>query len=300
MLQQFLKFIKLTPKLTAILGAMFVLLAQINGTPLFERDTHAKPENAVRIMSFNILSERFGENSVINRKEAVAKTIAEYYPDSFGAQECTTLWMAYLKQQLPEYGSVGELSTEVPFLGGYSPVFYLKNKYDVVDSGTFWLSEIPDVSSLGWDAGSIRVCTWVILQNKLTGEQYAHINTHLDNKGEMARQKGLAMVMAKAAEFDIPVVCTGDFNFREDSANYKTLTSGLLKDSKFLAPDTMSNTTYNAFKPPAEQTKIIIDFVLVNSKATPLVYRVVTEGVDGQFVSDHYPVYADMVMNGVS
>lgn len=164
MLQQFLKFIKLTPKLTAILGAMFVLLAQINGTPLFERDTHAKPENAVRIMSFNILSERFGENSVINRKEAVAKTIAEYYPDSFGAQECTTLWMAYLKQQLPEYGSVGELSTEVPFLGGYSPVFYLKNKYDVVDSGTFWLSEIPDVSSLGWDAGSIRVCTWVILQ----------------------------------------------------------------------------------------------------------------------------------------
>lgn len=162
MLEQFLKFIKLAKTLTAILSAMFILLTQMNGTVPPERDTRPKPENAIRVMTFNILSERFGENSVINRREAVAKTIAEYFPDSFGAQECTTLWMAYLKQQLPEYGHVGELSTEVPFLGGYSPVFYLKNKYDVVDSGTFWISDTPDVSSIGWDAASIRVCTWAV------------------------------------------------------------------------------------------------------------------------------------------
>lgn len=108
------------------------------------------------------------------------------------------------------------------------------------------------------------------------------------------------MVSAKAAEFNIPVVCTGDFNFREGSANYRALTAGVLKDTKFMAPDTMSNTTYNAFNPPEQQTRIIIDFILVNSLVTPLVYRVVAEGVDGRFVSDHYPVYADVVMNGVS
>jgi endonuclease/exonuclease/phosphatase family metal-dependent hydrolase len=71
---------------------------------------------------------------------------------------------------------------------------------------------------------------------------------------------------------------------------------GVLRDTKFLAPDTMKNATFHHFKLPTNETDII-DYVLVNDKVKPLVYRVITEGIDGKFVSDHYPVYADVVMN---
>ena len=295
-----IKLKRIMLKITSIISVFAVLITQLFVSTLPERDIYEKAEGAVRIMSFNVLSERFGENAMVNRRGIVTQTIAEYYPDSFGVQEATVAWMQCFKNRLPEYAFVGEATDYIPLLGGYDAIFYLKDKYELVDTGTFWLSQTPDKPSKGWDAGSERVCTWAVLKNKLTGEKYAHINTHLDNKGAVARQNSIPMILAKAAEFDMAVVCTGDFNFRENSELYKTLTADELHDSKFLAPDTMSNTTYNGFNPPESQTKIIIDFILVNSSITPLVYRVVTAGIDGRVVSDHYPVYSDMLINPVA
>jgi endonuclease/exonuclease/phosphatase family metal-dependent hydrolase len=294
------KIKRIISAIISVLTVFSVLVTQVYLSQLPERDIYDKADGAVRIMSFNVLSERFGENAMINRRGIVTQTIAEYYPDSFGVQEATVAWMQCFKNRLPEYDYVGRATDFIPLLGGYSAVFYLKDKYEVVDSGTFWLSRTPDKPSKGWDADSERVCTWAVLKNKSTGEQYAHINTHLDNKGALARQNSVPMILAKAAEFDMPVVCTGDFNFRENSELYITLTADDLRDTKFLAPDTMSKTTYNGFNPPESQTQIIIDFVLVNSQMTPLVYRVVTEGIDGRTVSDHYPVYADVLIDTLS
>lgn len=291
------KFKQMVKAITCVVTVLSMLLTQLYTSALPERDIYDKAENAVRIMTFNVLSERLNENAMINRRGIVTQTIAEYYPDSFGVQEATVEWMLCLKNRLPEYGCVGDATAAIPLFGEYNAIFYLKDKYELVDSGTFWLSETPEKPSKGWDAAMERVCTWAVLKNKISGVQYAHINTHLDHKGSLARQNSVPMILAKAAEFDMAVVCTGDFNLRENSALYNVLTADELHDSKFLAPDTMSNTTYNAFNPPTEQIKIIIDFILVNSRVTPLVYRVVTAGIDGRFVSDHYPVYSDMLIN---
>ena len=80
----------------------------------------------------------------------------------------------------------------------------------------------------------------------------------------------------------------------EGSALYKQLMSGVLHDTKFLAPDTMENATFHHFEVMTEEVGVI-DYVLVNDRVKPLVYRVVTDGIDGKLVSDHYPVYADVV-----
>jgi endonuclease/exonuclease/phosphatase family metal-dependent hydrolase len=40
----------------------------------------------------------------------------------------------------------------------------------------------------------------------------------------------------------------------------------------------------------------IIDFIFVNEAVTPLTYRVITEGIDGRLPSDHYLLYADVVL----
>ena len=107
------------------------------------------------------------------------------------------------------------------------------------------------------------------------------------------------MVLAKAEELnDIPVVATGDFNLAEGSNYYKQLTAGALQDTKFLAPDTMQNATYHHYTLPTDP-KNVIDYVLANNKVTPLVYRVVTEGIDGKFVSDHYPLYSDILLDAI-
>ena len=95
---------------------------------------------------------------------------------------------------------------------------------------------------------------------------------------------------------DIPVVFTADMNVVEGSENYQQFVeSGVLKDTKKLAPDTMDYCTYHDTK-PEKHTDDVIDYVMINDNFEAVSYKVVTEGIDGRFVSDHYPVYADIIM----
>lgn len=249
----------------------------------------------MRIMTFNLLCVGEGEHVMKNRRELAVKTILKYLPDSVGVQEATPQWMKWLGKHLSAYAYVGIGRDNGKNRGEYSAVFYLKDKYKAVDLGDFWISATPDKPSMGWDACCKRICTWAVLQNIQTGEQYAHMNTHLDHRGELARTNGVQMILDKAADFDIPLVCTGDFNLFEGGPLYKQLMSGVLRDTKHLAPDTMQSATFHHFDSSAGD-EIVIDYILVNDKIKPLVYRVVTEGVDGKFVSDHYPVYADVII----
>lgn len=253
----------------------------------------------MRIMSFNLLCQGKDEHVMKNRRELATRTIMEHRPDSVGVQEATPDWMKWLSKSLPDYGYVGVGRDNGKKRGEYSAVFYLKDKYKVVDSGTFWLSATPEKPTMGWDAVCMRVCSWAVLEDKNNGKQYAHINTHLDHRGNTAREKGIDLVLKKAAEFELPVVCTGDFNLFEGSALYERLMSGVLRDTKFLAPETMNNATYHHFEVPTDEVGVI-DYVLVNDRVKPLVYRVVTERVDGRFVSDHYPVYADVELKSTN
>jgi endonuclease/exonuclease/phosphatase family metal-dependent hydrolase len=180
--------------------------------------------------------------------------------------------------------------------GEYSAIFYLKDKYELVDSGTFWLSETPEKPSIGWDAACNRICTWARLKNKETGEEYVHMNSHFDHVGITARKNSVQLILDKAKTFgDIPVVFTADMNVKEGSDNYKQFTeSGYFYDTKYIAPDTMDYCTYHDTKPNSHKDDII-DYVMINDGFDAISYKVVTAGIDGRFVSDHYPIYADMI-----
>ena len=64
-------------------------------------------------------------------------------------------------------------------------------------------------------------------------------------------------------------------------------------DTKYQAPNTVNYLTYHDVH-PSEQEKSIIDYVMINDKFSADTYRVVTAGIDGKYVSDHFPVYADL------
>ncbi len=251
------------------------------------------PESAdtVRIMSYNV---RYGEYD--NRFRIVPQLIGEYMPDSVGIQECTFEWYLTIKGFLPEYEFIGvgrDTGNKNTDCGEMSAVLFRKDKYKLVDSGTFWLSETPDEVSFGWDAACRRICTWVILENKKTGEQYAHVNTHLDHEGPLARLYGSQLVSEFALTFDMPVVLTGDFNLSKNTDLYNGITATGLRDTQDLASDTMYGKTYHGYNGGEEGTPI--DFIFVNDRITEVSkYKIIRDTYNGKYSSDHYPIYADM------
>ena len=278
-------------KIVALLcAALCVLTLCACNNELEYKDVLTDAET-VRIISFNI---RCGEYK--KRKTIVPQLIAEYAPDSVGIQECTYEWYQNLIVNLPDYEFVGvgrdsgDLSEDC---GEISAVLFRKDKYTLVDSGTFWVSETPDAVSYGWDAACRRICTWVILESIETGEQYAHVNTHLDHEGQQARVNGSKMVADHALTFDMPTVLTGDFNFKKDNDLYSGIVATGLRDTQDLAESTMNGKTYHAYK--GGEDGLPIDFIFVNDKIESVsVYKIIREKYNLKYTSDHYPIYADM------
>ena len=262
-------------------------------------DFTAKEDDTIRIMSFNIRYGGLGVLSASDRYEMVEETIRKSEADSFGVQEATPSWMRYLKKSLSDkYDYVGVGRDNGKNVGEYSAVFYLKDKYKAVDSGTFWLSETPDTPSKGWDASCKRICTWIVLENIQTGEKYVHVNAHFDHKGPEARINSVDMIIEKVKQYsDLPVVFTADMNIVEGTELYnRMIDSNVLRDTKYEAEDTMDYLTFHDMVPSAHEDSIL-DYVMINDNFEAEVYRVVTAGIDDVYVSDHFPVYADIVFD---
>ena len=289
--------------IASIIMSLFTLLGSFIGyienrpKPIVvQQGFEEKAEENLRIMSFNIRCLNVGTDSWEDRIGIVSQTILDSEADSIGVQEATPEWMATLKNTVSEkYAYVGVGRDDGDNEGEYSAVFYLKDKYDVIDSGTFWLSETPDKPSKGWDAACNRICTWARLKNKETGEEYVHMNSHFDHVGISARKNSVSLILERAKAFgDIPVVFTADMNVKEGSSNYLQFTESMyFYDTKHLAPDTMDYCTYHDTKPNAHKDDVI-DYVMINDGFDAVSYKVVTQGIDGRFVSDHYPIYADI------
>lgn len=261
-------------------------------------DFEEKADGTIRIMTFNVRC--FGLENLPRkaREYYVAETVRKGQPDSFGVQEATPTWMKYLEKELGDkYAYVGVGRSNGKNSGEYSAIFYLKDKFEVIESDTFWLSETPEKPSKGWDASIKRICTWAVLMNKETGEKFVHLNAHFDHQAEEARKNSVDMILEKAKQHnDLPVVFTADMNIVEGTELYeRMIADGTLKDTKYTAEDTMDYLTFHNLN-PAENEGRILDYVMVNDKFDAEVYKVVTAGVDGRFVSDHYPVYADIII----
>lgn len=251
-----------------------------------------EPET-IRVMSFNV---RVGE-FVDPRKGYVVQTVRKYSPDLMGVQEASVQWMEYLNANLSgDYNYIG-IGRDPNSTGEYSAIFYKKNMFTVIDSGTFWLSETPDTCSYGWDAACRRVCTWGVFRNNHTDEVFAYFNTHTDHQSGTARANGMAVVLERVKALGFPAFLTGDLNLHEGSSVYKTITSEVFDDSKFLATSSDTGGTYHGYGTVDTTTNTPIDFAMVTKNDFVVDnYKVVRDKYGSEFVSDHYPVYMDVRM----
>lgn len=254
-------------------------------------------DNDIRVMSINLLSvgNDDPEKSLTTRSQLVVDLINEYQPDSFGVQEGNLEWLWILKANLSDYVCVSQTRTS-SISDETTAIFYLKDKYNLIDSDTFWLSETPDViGSSSFDSVDPRICTWVTLENKETGEIYSHVNTHLDFAYSYTREAQTAVLLDGISNLiasDYPIVCTGDFNATQNSAVYQTMTS-IFNDTKYLAVTSDSGQTYHGMDTYLVQDSLIYDYIFVSSNVEVQTYKIVDEKINDLNYSDHYAICAD-------
>lgn len=199
--------------------------------------------------------------------------------DVFGAQEVTKVQLDDMLKGLPDYNYIGVAREDGKEKGEFSPVFYRKKEFKLLDSGTFWLSPTPDVPSKGWDAKYNRVCSWGLFRRKATGEKFYFLNVHFDHRGVQARIEAAKQLVAYVKEYckGVPVIISGDFNVTQNSDAYKVLaTSKILKDSYDVAKYRFAPTgTFNGFN-PNRYTTWRIDHLFVSKGVKVSRYGVLT------------------------
>lgn len=221
-----------------------MLNALVMYTLLMPNMTKAQQPASLNVMTFNIRYDNpdDGKNNWQYRKERAAKAIKFYDADIVGTQEVLKNQLEDLKDRLPGYKAIGVGREDGMEGGEYSALLFKADRFNVEDSGTFWLSETPEVpGSLGWDAACRRVATWARLTDKVTGKTLLALNTHLDHVGQQARSESVELIFKKVTELSqgAPIIVTGDFNSTPGSDVVKHITNqsdpNHLSDSKSLA-----------------------------------------------------------------
>lgn len=259
----------------------------------------SKSDEATRVMSFNVRCVSDKEGSIHNRSQIVTAIIDQYAPDSFGVQEATPKWIKILDKKFSEkYARVGEGRSPIEMFTEYSAVYYRKDKYNLIDSGTIWLSETPKKKyTKDFESKHNRIATWAVLENKETGEKFAHINTHLDHVLESTRVEQSKVLLNKINELEknTKVICTGDFNTYETAEAYSIM-SEAMADSKLTAKNSDTGITFHKYGTIEEHEDGAIDFIFTTKGMKVETYKIIRNTVEGMYPSDHYPIVADVVL----
>ena len=258
-------------------------------------------KNELRVMSFNIRLgvANDGENRWDLRKELVVKTIREYNPDLLGLQEVFPMQEEYLRGNLPGYAYYGRSRLVDPKEGEACSIMFKKDRFDITEKTTFWLSETQSVpGSKSWDSSLPRIANMVKLTDKLAGDKkLIFINTHFDHRGKIAREEAAKIIKTRVNDFKkgTRVVIAGDFNSGEGSKAYRSLVGGNLIDTFRIAHPirTEEESTFTAWNGRLIGNRI--DWVLCSRN-----FQIDSAGIDrsndnGQYPSDHYPVTATLL-----
>ncbi len=254
-----------------------------------------------RVLSFNIryATADDGPDAWEFRRDFVVETIRAQNADVLGLQEVLSSQAAELRAALPEYGFVGVGRDDGAEKGEFVPIFFRRQRFALVDSGCFWLSERPEqVGSVGWDAALPRIVTWARLRFKDAplSETYV-INVHLDHRGTRARTESARLVRRLVESLGgQPVIVLGDFNCPPDAEPYRILTEvgdnlAGLRDA-LAGLDPKDSGTYHAFT--GEPRGGRIDWILVSRRYEPSAGAIDRRARDGRYPSDHFPVAATL------
>ena len=248
-------------------------------------------EHDISVMSFNLRfdTEEDGNNRWDYRKEACVKMLRETYPSIIGIQEGLDHQVNYLKDNIPKYDFVGVGRDDGYRSGEYAAIYYLAENFDLINSNSFWLSETPNVPSLGWDANNIRIVTWAHLKDIKHNKEIFVFNTHFDHKGKKARKESAMLLVKKIKKIvsdETPIFITGDFNAWINNELFETITKEYYSARRF-ADYTDNIKSFNLWGKWYANWNV--DYIFYK-KANALAFRTVIDDYGVSFISDHYPI----------
>jgi endonuclease/exonuclease/phosphatase family metal-dependent hydrolase len=263
-----------------------------------------KIENPIRVVSYNIRFDNPGDRQHIwdNRRDRVINVLKFHKADIFCLQEPLMHQIGDIEKAFPGFAWYGLGREDGDRKGEFNPVFYNKSRFNLLEKGTFWLSETPDVpGSLGWFAKLPRIATWVKLLDRATGREFFVFNTHLDHQSQQARERGAELILAMINDMagDLPVVLAGDFNDRPGTAPYNKILDAVSPIQMF---DARLSARYSHHGPSFTYVGLdfmgvpgrIIDYIFVSPGVFVDFHAYLTDNWDGIFPSDHLPVLIEM------
>ena len=261
----------------------------------------AQKTTPVVIATYNIRYNNPGDslNAWSHRKENVKALIRFHEFDIFGTQEGLIDQMNGISE-MEAYARTGHGRDDGKEAGEHSAIFYKKDRFKLIESGDFWLSETPEKPGKGWDAKCCnRICSWGKFQDIQTKKIFYFFSVHFDHQGIVARKESGKLMVKKIQEIakNAPVICVGDFNSTPETEQIQAMQT-ILNDSYKVTQDPPYGPvgTFNAFKFDAPM-KHRIDYIFVSKGIKVLKYGVLTDAKDQRYPSDHQPVMIKAVIN---
>jgi endonuclease/exonuclease/phosphatase family metal-dependent hydrolase len=274
-----------------------VFLAFIVALALGACAVSAREPETLRVMSFNVRygTAPDGENRWELRDDLVVQAIRDFDPAVVGVQEALRFQLNELGEALPAFHEIGVGRRDGREAGEYAAILYDRDRFEVVEQGTFWFSDTPAVpGSMSWGNRITRICTWGRFRERTTRNSFYVFNVHWDHESQPSRERSgellRARIEARSHPGD-PVIVTGDFNAGESNPAIRPLhAAGLVDTFRVLHPEVEEVGTFNGFNGDRAQEKI--DGIWV----TPG-WQVIHAEIDrtihgGRYPSDHFPVTA--------
>ena len=260
------------------------------------------------VMSYNVYYD-LGE-SKRNPSDVIA-SVKQRNPDVFGLNEAGKDWINKFNsdtQISAQYACAEGKPADNAADASYNPIFYKKDKFELVEVQTKWLSATPDKMSKYPDAKHYKIFTYVILKDKVSGTEFMYINVHLDGSNDSSAHAALKEVRKKQADIlkrlvseysYLPAILGGDFNEGPTSNVIVGMSNGTrfkycmnVAEKKIDINSTDVNSSYTAIS-----DGVIFDYLFVTSDCiTVQKYEQWDNKVNGKYPSDHLPVCAEITI----
>jgi len=250
-----------------------------------------------KVMSYNIrypaTEDYKSGNGWNDRKFGLIKLLHYHQPDIIGMQEVVYEQLVFLSENLNRYNWFGVGRDDGKQKGEFTPIFYDTTKFNFIEGKNFWLSDTPEKPSKSWDAALNRIVTMVMLEFKLSKKRFYVVNTHLDHKGEIAREKSTELINAEISKLinNYPIILMGDFNTIPNSISYNNVVK-LLKDSYLITKNSPYGPegTSSGFSVCQDNQLNRIDYIFVSNDIEVIFYANLTDSYNKNYYSDHLPV----------
>lgn len=246
----------------------------------------------MKLVTFNIRYDcgHDGKNNFCFRKPLILEKIRQESPDILCFQEVLPHVAVWLKESLEGYYVVGcprekDLSDEQVCIA------FRSDKFNLMKMDTYWLSPTPWVPGSRYEVQSIcpRVCTEVTLQELASMRVFRLVNTHLDHEGAPARLLAARQILNKLEQEPffphVPTILVGDMNAEPDSEEIQLLSSSMRNETADIGH------TFHNF---GRGQNVQIDYIFTKGDIRCTYAGKWTDCKDGIYLSDHYPVCADL------